>query len=195
MTLLTSNNEQVYGLWNTSAANDGHLLTVNTSVVHYYSGEEPQNAFDQRNSSKFNIGVTNCSGGGVSRGYCGINTGVYVTPQQGPTLLLAIQFTTANDATSRDPLSITVEGSNSNSSTLMLGTSWSLIYNGSSGLNETINRTTDGLLQCISYSVTWYTSYRVLVTSIRNFGSDVQYSEVKLLGYGNTSTSKNLFDF
>ena len=192
MTLLTGQNEVVYGLWNTTAKNNGMLLTSNTTAsVYYFSSEGPEKALDQNTGTKYLIYTRNCSGN-ANQGYCAINTGFYTTSQQDPTLLLAIQFTTGSDALGRDPLSITIEGSNATSSALMLGTSWSLIYNGSTGLNTNISRRTDGPYQCIQQSPASYMSYRVLVTSIRSTDAQVQYSELKLFGYKTPSHGKTL---
>jgi hypothetical protein len=42
----------------------------------------------------------------------GIDTGFAVTPQKGSTVVTQIQFATANDVPARDPMTITLEGSN-----------------------------------------------------------------------------------
>lgn len=121
---------------------------------------------------------------------CTANTGFYVAPQQGATLLLAIQFTTANDHITRDPFTVTIEGSNATWSELLRGTSWSLIATLPSGLEIDPGRTTDGLLQCVHNNTIWYRNYRVLVTSVRDSTYCIQYSEVKLFGYGNPNKGK-----
>ena len=182
ITLLTNTNEVVYGLWNTTAAGDGMLTTPNSSIYHL-SSQGPIKALDQRSSTMYLI-LGNCYAG-ENQSYCGINTGLYVTPIQGPTLLKAFQFTTAGDAPGRDPLTITIEGSTAPSSALMLGTSWSLIYNASTGLELDPGRAANGIIQCILSNTIWYTSYRILVTATRNVSNSVQYNEVRLLGYEN----------
>lgn len=126
---------------------------------------------------------------------CGTGTGFLVIPRQGETLLLAIRFTTGDDLPDRDPLTITVEGSNAISTTLMQGTSWSTIYSGSIGLDIDPGRNNDGLLQCIPNNQIWYTSYRILITSKRGINSAVQYSEVKLLGQENRNKGKIIYYF
>lgn len=178
----------VYGLWNTTVLGDGTLASSDSAVVNYAAHEGPAYALDKDRMTKyFNFG--NCTIITSLLDY-GINTGFYVTPQQGPTLLLGIQFTTANDEPSRDPLSITVEGSNATSSALMLGTSWSLIYYSSTGLDADPGRTMDGLFQCISGNGIWYTSYRVLVASKRGWSNSVQYAEVMLFGHRDPKKGK-----
>jgi hypothetical protein len=78
---------------------------------------------------------------------------------------------------------ITIEGSNQSSSALLFGSSWTLIYNGSSGLDSDPGRYTFGLTQFISNNVISYESYRLLITSKRSLSNAVQYSEVQFLGY------------
>ena len=165
------------------------MATPGTGVGNYIAHEMPQCALDQNIRTKY-INFGGCSKYIVGED-CGTNTGFYVTPQQGATLLLAIQFTTANDFLERDPLSITIEGSNVTSSALMLGASWSLISSISTGLEIDPGRQTDGRFVCLAETVVWYTSYRILVTSIRDINNSVQYSEVKLFGYSNPNTTQN----
>lgn len=190
MTLLTRKNEVVYGLWKTSVLENSTLSTTGNGAGNYPSEDGPQLALDQNSATKY-LNFGNCSSS-ANQIDCGTNTGFYVTPRKGPTLLLAIQFTTAFDYPSRDPLSITVEGSNATSSELMLGTSWSLIYTVLTGLDDDPGRQIDGLFQCLPINTIWYTSYRILVTSKRDTSSCVQYSEVKLFGYEG-KVSSNLF--
>ena len=79
-------------------------------------------------------------------------------------------------------MTITVEGSNQTLSVLDLGSSWTLIYSGSSGLTPDPGRGFYGTTQTFSNSIS-YSSYRVLVTSVRNITYAVQYAEVELIGY------------
>lgn len=83
----------------------------------------------------------------------------------------------------RDPLTITIEGSNQSISALMLGSSWTLIYNGSTGLNPDPGRNNSGIIQNMSNNTSWYTSYRILVTSKRHISDAVHFGEIELLGY------------
>jgi hypothetical protein len=64
----------------------------------------------------------------------------------------------------------------------MLGSSWTLIYNGSSGLDTDPGRYNDGKVQYIPNNAIWYTSYRILTTSKRGNDTAVQYGEVSLFG-------------
>ena len=189
MLSLSRNNEVAYGLSNTTLSGNGTLATVGTGVGNFVFNEMPRYALAQNSSTKY-INFGGCSQSRIDED-CGTDTGFYVTAQQGATLFLAIQFTTANDNLNRDSLSITIEGSNATSSALMLGASWSLISSISTGLEVNPGRKTDGALVCLPRNVVWYTSYRILVISIRDINNAVQYSEVELFGYANPNRTQN----
>ena len=182
MELLTTTNETVYGVWSTIAGSDSSPSTVGTNVGNYYPGEIPSYVFDNNTNTKYTSFGT-CIFTVTSSLACGENTGFYVTPQRGPSLLLVLQFCTGNDLPDRDPLTITIEGSNQLSSSLSLGSSWTLIYNGVTGLQPISSRFTCGANQSISSNSIWYLAYRILVTSKRGVDPATQYSEVKLMGY------------
>ena len=167
---------------------DGTLATPGKDMGNYYDDGVPRYALDQNSTTKY-TNFAECFRGRYNRG-CGTNSGFYVTLQQGATLLQAVQFTTGDDVSACDPLSITVEGSNETWSALMRGASWSLIDTLSTGLYVDPGRKADGLLQCLHSNTIWYTNYRILVTSVRGIADSVQYSEVKLFGYGNPNKGK-----
>lgn len=180
-------------MWNTTVSGHSLLSAAGAGVGKYSVTSPPQNIFDQDTGSSY-ISFGSCADGAVAQ-VCGINTGFIVMPEQGPTLLLAIRFTTSRGISASDPLTITIEGSNGTFSELKFGKSWSLIYNGSTGLDEDPGRTTNGLAQCIFNNSIQYTGYRVLVTSKRGISDSVQYSEVKLFGHGNPNKGKHSFVF
>ncbi|CAF5040652.1 unnamed protein product, partial [Rotaria sp. Silwood1] len=182
VTLLTGQNEIVYGLWNTLAGGNSTLSTSGSGIGNYNPNETPDNVFDQNSTTKYNsYGVCNITFGNAPQ--CGLNTGLYLTLQQGALLLTGIRFRTANSLPVRDPITITVEGSNQPSTALLLSSSWTLIYTGSCGLNSDPGRNSLGVTEIIPNNVVSYNSYRLLITSKRNLSSAVQYSEVELLGY------------
>jgi hypothetical protein len=153
-----------------------------SSVGNYFPSEEPDNILDKNITTKYtNFGTCNAST--LSNSItCGVNTGFYLTLQRGASLLLSIRLCTALSYPQRDPMTITVEGSNQTLSVLNLGSSWTLIYNGSSGLTPDPGRGSYGITQNFSNSIS-YASYRILVTSMRNITYAVQYAEVQLIGY------------
>ena len=187
--ILTENYEIVYGLWNTTVSGNSVLSTSGLGVGKYNASSPPRNILDQNNINNY-ISFGSCSNGTVSNS-CGIDTGFIVVPIQGATLLLGIQFTTNIYTAASDPLTITIEGSNATLSKLMLGKSWSLIYNGSTGLDEDPGRSLRGVDQCIKNNTIWYTSYRLLVISKRDISDSVQYGEVKLFGRDNPKRGKH----
>jgi len=116
-------------------------------------------------------------------GSAGIDTGFVVTPHLGATVVTGVQFGTANDMPDRDPLAITLEGSNAPDADKAKGKGFTLIYKGPSGLTKDPGRNTLG--QVIAFANTQsYKTYRVLITQVRGGANAdaTQYSEVKLIG-------------
>jgi hypothetical protein len=115
-------------------------------------------------------------------GSAGIDTGFVVTPHVGSTVVTGIQFATAGDVPDRDPLAITIEGSNAPDADKAKGNGFTLIYRGQSGLTKDPGRNIWG--QVVAFTNTQsYKTYRVLITQVRSDGADAtQFSEVKLLG-------------
>jgi hypothetical protein len=113
----------------------------------------------------------------------GVGTGFYVTPSiSNASIAISLLFATANDAPNRDPITVTLEGSNVNA--LDVGSSWTLIYNGSTGISLTVDpgRTQYVARQNFSNTIA-YRSYRLLVTSHRGPEWGLQYSEAQIIGY------------
>jgi lysophospholipase L1-like esterase len=110
----------------------------------------------------------------------GINTGFVIKPKIGGTVVTQIQFATANDVPDRDPMTITLEGSNDANAMTAGAKNFTLIYVGTTGLDP--DRFNFGQLITFPNTVA-YQTYRVLVTKTRGDHPDsTQYSEVKLLG-------------
>jgi hypothetical protein len=174
-------NETVYGLWNTFAGGNGTIALSGSSAGDYYPGEDPPNVCDNNFGTKYtNFGACNSGSNSVS---CGSNTGFYRTPQRGASLLIGLQVCTGPNLPNRDPITITFEGSNQPNASLLLGSSWTLIYNGSSGLDADPGRLTCGTTQFFRNNSIWYSSYRLLVTSKRGVDTSTWYSEVQFIGY------------
>src|SRR5262249_17154725 len=90
----------------------------------------------------------------------------------------AIQFATANDSEERDPISITLEGLDSDA-TKAQGSDFTLIYSGPVGLSGVFERNHWG--QVVTFTNAHaYKNYRVLITAVRGEATGTQYSEVKL---------------
>ena len=164
----------ITGIWNTTAGGNATVATVGVDAGMYPSGENPGCVLDSDTSSKYlAFGDKTLAGGGL-------NTGFYVTLASAAQVT-AIQFATANDNAVRDPLTITVEGSNATGSDLLTGTNWTALYSGVSGLAALGDggRQQYGVIEGFS-NTTAYTSYRVLVVSKRGELDSTQYSEVEL---------------
>jgi hypothetical protein len=116
----------------------------------------------------------------------GVGTGFVVVPQSGGfSVLQAFQFGTGADKPNRDPITITIEGSQFNTNKeLQMGASWNLIYDGWTDINNTNDpgRNVYGNLQTIIQPCP-YKAYPVLISSQRGVENSVQYSEVRFFGY------------
>ncbi len=64
----------------------------------------------------------------------GINTGFVITPKLGASIINGFRFATANDSPGRDPLNITIEGSNATNANQAGGGGFTLIYEGTTSL-------------------------------------------------------------
>ena len=178
MTIITQVGDFIVGVYNTTAggptgAKDGRYST---------STEQPPKAIDNNVATKYlNFGST--GNFGVTAPAPGVGTGFYVTPNiSNASVAVALRFATANDEPDRDPLTVTLEGTNSTA--LDLGTGWGLLYNGSTGINPVADPGREMFVpqQNFSNSIA-YRSYRLLVTSQRNAAWCVQYAEAQIIGY------------
>jgi hypothetical protein len=120
-------------------------------------------------------------------GRAGIDSGFIVIPSiSNSTVACALRFVTANDVPGRDPITVTLEGSNAtNMAVLNVSSSWKLIYKGPTGIGDRITKNTseNGTQQDFNNTMR-FASYRLLVTSKRNSSSDaVQYAEAEIIGY------------
>ena len=171
--------DSVQSLWNTHAGGSGTAATPAASGAGtYYTAQSASNLFDGKLTSSFASRGNSVSG---SNAIAGLNTGFHVTIAQCHPTLVSFRLGTGTSGTERDPMNITVEGSNGCSNLLTCG-SWMKIYEGSSGLENTLSRSTFGMNVSIPTPAS-YASYRFLVTAKRNSGIYVTYTEVELYGY------------
>lgn len=152
-------------------------------------GEGASSAIDNSTSSKYlNFGYRGISPPPSSTAEFyqpGAGTGYYVTPAIGSaSVATTVLFATANDFRNRDPISMTLEGTNATGTALDLGSSWTLIYSGPTGIDPIIDpgRMTYVTQQVFSNTIA-YRSYRLLITAQQGNGSGVQYSEAQIYGY------------
>ena len=166
-------------MWNTTAGGDSLPSPSGDSIGTYWSSEPPKAAFDNNLTSRYtNHGRCNVTEANIQ---CGEGTGVYFTFDDGPVLLKAFYFITAPFRPARDPLTITMEGSNGNRSVLTRGSSWALIYNDVTGLENITERSARGTIQMLPNLSTLFSSYRLLVTSKRDNETSTSYAEFVMI--------------
>ncbi|CAF3940360.1 unnamed protein product [Rotaria sordida] len=178
---ITSSGDSIVGLYNTSAGQPTGAYNGRYSS----SAENPPKAIDGLLSTKYlNFGVRG-SAGAILNGP-GVNTGFFVTPTiSTASVAVALLFATANDFPNRDPLTVTLEGTNATDvEALHLGSSWTLIYSGPTGIDPATDPGRNTYMQQQDFSnAIAFRSYRLLVTSQRGDDSSVQYAEAQILGY------------
>ncbi|QJE97341.1 glycoside hydrolase family 95 protein [Luteolibacter luteus] len=153
----------VQGLSNTSKGDANSLSTSDDSSAQ----ESVANAVDGSPSSKHYSKAK--------------NSGLVVAPGLGPSIVTGFRFATGNDMPGRDPVQITIEGSNSPESSKSGAKDFKLIYEGPSGLEGQTNRQRWG--EGIRFNnTTAYSSYRILVSQSRETGGGTQYGEIQLFG-------------
>ncbi|CAF1153605.1 unnamed protein product [Adineta ricciae] len=169
----------IHPVWCIETGGDSFPLTAGCGREQYLPHEGPQNVFDLSLDTKYL-----CFGKFTARHDCNekewFRAGFNVTPSRGITCALGFSFSTSNDFPERDPVMITIEGSNEGDP--RQGSSWTLIYDGLSGIEEDPGRKSCGVEKYISNDK-WFTSYRVLVTHTRAACNCCQYSQFFFFGH------------
>jgi hypothetical protein len=168
----------VFGIWNTVAGQDSMATTPGDGPGHYWPLDSPANLFDGSRTTPYaSYGTGNYSYYSLRSG---VDTGVYVTVPGDPFYLTAFRVVRAHVSVNRDPLTMTVEGSNQSGSALILGSSWTLIYNGSSGLDISPSNDLPGTRQMLYDNVSLFSSYRFIFTSKRSLETCVEITEIEM---------------
>ena len=171
----------MYAIWNTKAGGNSSTAVTGTTMGTYYPGEIPSNLFDNDLGTVYtSYGPCSYSLYNLTRGE---KTGFYLTLKNGSITMVAFYMGTNSLHWERDPLTITIEGSNLQGSALVRGSSWTLIYNDSSGLNYNKTTSTLGAIQIVPSFPMAFASYRLLVTAKKGIEPCASYSEFGLLGY------------
>ena len=102
------------------------------------------------------------------------NSGFVVTPASGATVVTKLTFVSANDESSRDPITYKLEGSRDG------GGSYTTIVN-SANTNVSTSRFTSSESAEFS-NQEWYSSYRLTFPQLRSANAMMQIGEVELLG-------------
>jgi len=177
---LTVQSGSIEPLWNTVAGGNSYIAIEGASGVGtYYTNQGATNLFDGSLSTKYTTRGNSSSG---SNAIAGLNTGFHLSIAQCQPTLVQFRIATSNSNPERDPMTMTVEGTSCYNLTSC--SLWTLLYNGTTGLDTTSARQTFGAMQTILSPQT-FTGYRFLMTSKRNSTSSVfiTYSEVELYGY------------
>jgi hypothetical protein len=152
------------------------IIPIDTDIPTTYGlnsfpgNENPPKLFDGDAGSKYlNFGEE--------------NSGFIVTPSGGPSVVQSVQFTSANDADERDPMTWVLYGTNAaitsaNNSSGSLEP-WVLIASGTTGLSTT--RFSPATPVSFANSM-GYASYRMLFPTVRNapLSNSMQVAEVQL---------------
>ena len=176
---VTAPGDSIVGFWGATVGGDATSSSAGTGSGQYPAAEGPPRAIDRDAATKYvNYGNGNS---GTSSATKGVGTGFYVTPALGPSIVTGIQVATANDRSARDPLTVSVEGTNA-ADGLHSGTAWTVIAdNVSLGIGPDSTRLAYGPVVRFENS-TPYRSYRVIIKQQRGAESAVQYGELNLLG-------------
>ena len=178
---LTTSTDSIYAIWNTTAGGDSTASTEGLENGQWCPGLPASNALDGVTTTKYlNFGTSNNVRNNQSI-TAGVGTGFYVTPSIGTTVLTGFKMATADDESARDPLTITIEGSNATGTALTLGSNWTSIYSGTTGLDIDPGRNAWGELVSIT-NASSYSAYRMLVTSQAGVSNCTQYSEAAFYG-------------
>jgi hypothetical protein len=174
--IFTRGNISAFAIWNTRAGEDSQPSTPGLQIGQYWPAHRPFFAFDDNSSTYLcNYGHCNFSFYGSS---CGANTGVYLTLPRSPFILNSFQFISTHQSYSRDPKTLTIEGSNRVGLALTLGSSWTLIYNGSAGFDIDMGRKHPGTLQTLVANQQAFSSYRFLFTAKQGSESCLEFSDI-----------------
>jgi len=170
---LLAGGQPIIGVAATPGSPTSAIATAGTvaGANNYPVGESPNLAIDGATGSKYlNFAEVNC--------------GFIITIPGGFTTVTGLQFSAANDASERDPITVTIEGTTAaDPLTAATNATWTLLYSGASGLAGVASREGDGAV--VSFTNTaLFNTYRMLVTSVRSgtTANSMQFSEIQFFG-------------
>lgn len=172
----------MYSLWNTTVGHDSTPSTAGYSVGNYYPSLGPKNLLD--NDLTTSVVLYGVCGIYTSGANCGENTGAYVVSNRGSFILDSFRVATGSTSYLRDPMMITIEGSNYTDYSLTLGSSWTLLYNGPTGLFSNPGRSTFGGKQMLANNTLSFQSYRFLFPLVRGNETCIEVAEIQVFARG-----------
>jgi|GEM_PF-6802498 len=156
--------------------NGPYVRVVAPSSFNSPTAEQPVNAVDGNPATKY-------------LNFDKLNAGFAIALAGGPKVVTQLQFTTANDAPERDPMTFTLEGTMGSPWT----GPWTLIASGSTGLETDPGRNMPGPVIPIANS-TAYRAYRILFPTVRNAAAanSMQIAEVAFMDAGGVNLALDL---
>ena len=174
--------QSIVALMNTRYGSNGSVGIPDARVS--LSSRSPANAFDCDARNTYATYGT-CNSSSTSQPpTCDLDSGFHLTVRPYPTLLTAFRITASGSSIYDVPDLISIEGSNAESSQLLLGSSWNLITIITTGVTKGFGYENKvGPMQQLRESSDWYRSYRILAFR-RPVGSPgLHYAGVELYGY------------
>ncbi|CAN5427888.1 hypothetical protein BH23VER1_BH23VER1_25180 [soil metagenome] len=154
------------------------MVGTTAETNNWPAAEPPPAAIDGANSKYLNFGE--------------LNTGFFVTPAAGPSVVTGLFLMTANDAAPRDPLTFSLYGTNTQTASGGAGTTFDLesgdfspiTLNQSTGLEVDPGRLSTPAVQPVIVNATEYTSYVLFFPTVRDpaAANSMQISEAQLTG-------------
>jgi hypothetical protein len=176
---VTAPSDQIYGI-----ASSGTTSTVSTvgtagATNNYPAAEPPSSAIDNNTTTTKYLNFQT-SGAGF----------IVTLTNNGQSVLNGVHFTSGNDSPERDPVTVTIEGTNTAipSGVAPGGTitaTWSPIYSGVSGLTTDPGRNASApTVAFVPATLGAFTSYRLTVNAVRTpaGANSFQFNEVELIG-------------
>ena len=151
---ITNSGGAVFGVQAIAGGNSS-IAVVGTvaGANNYPSGESPNLSIDGVITTKY-------------LNFAKFNTGIIFTPNFGASIAVGLQLGTANDAPGRDPLTYTLEGTNDANPSTAIGSAWTVISVGDTGLLTDPGRETLGPTVNLANGL-GFTSYRLLFPTVR----------------------------
>ncbi|UJR34747.1 hypothetical protein I4U23_027525 [Adineta vaga] len=165
------------GIHSTMIGGDSSRAEEGLYSGYYIAGEHPANACDNDVKTKY-VNYGSCKVDKPKK-RCGLQTGFYYELKHGQKLVNGLKICTADDLTEHDPILVSLEGNNYSGSNLAFSPGWTLLYNGTSGLDIDPGRQNCSSIINFTNFIE-YKSYRFLVHRKRGRAASVQYSEVQL---------------
>lgn len=176
--MFVPSNVTAHAIWNTTVGQNSLSATPGPGSGQYWPSHFPKNVFDGNWTSLFcSYGTANAMNGSVNGG---VNAGVYLTVPEISFILKGFRIVRGQYSTARDPTRLTIEGSNQIGSALTLGASWTLIYNGTTGLDINPGNFQPGIRQDLLSNTLAFSSYRFLMTVPRASTTCIEYAEIEM---------------